>query len=52
MAAVQAFLHARDCLGEPLSQRQLSAAFGLSRPKVAELVGPLNGTAPTDLDLN
>lgn len=42
-AAVQAFLHARDCLGEPLSQRQLSAAFGLSRPKVAELVGMLNG---------
>jgi hypothetical protein len=39
IAAVQAFLHARDCLGEPLSQRQLSAAFGLSRPKVAELVG-------------
>lgn len=52
IAAVQAFLHARDCLGEPLSQRQLSAAFGLSRPKVAELVGTPNGHASTDPDLN
>lgn len=40
IAAVQAFLHARDCLGEPLSQRQLSASFGLSRARVAELVAP------------
>jgi hypothetical protein len=39
-AAVQAFLHARDCLSEPLSQRQLSDQFGISRPKVAELVKP------------
>jgi hypothetical protein len=52
IAAVQAFLHARDCLSKPLSQRQLSAAFGLTRPKVAELVGPLNGHAPADPDLN
>jgi len=39
-AAVQAFLHARDCLGEAISQRQLSEAFGISRSKVAELVKP------------
>jgi hypothetical protein len=38
---VQAFLHARDCVEAPLSQRHLAAAFGVSRPKVAELVGPL-----------
>jgi hypothetical protein len=40
-AVVQAFLHARDCAEEPLSQRHLATAFGLSRPKVAELVSPL-----------
>ena len=40
-AVVQAFLHARDCAEKPLSQRHLAAAFGVSRPKVAELVGPL-----------
>jgi hypothetical protein len=40
-AVVQAFLHARDCVETPLSQRHLAAAFGVSRPKVAELVGPL-----------
>lgn len=40
-AVVQAFLHARDCVQTPLSQRQLAAAFGVSRPKVAELVSPL-----------
>ena len=54
-SAIQAWLHARDCEGEPLSQRQLSAAFGISRPRVAELVAPLppatpqpslNGSAP------
>ena len=45
-SAVQAFLHARDCLGRPLSQRQLSAAFGVSRPRVAELVGPHLPEAP------
>jgi hypothetical protein len=42
-AAVQAFLHARECLSDALSQRQLAASFGLSRQRVAELVGPLNG---------
>ena len=40
-AVVQAFLHARDCAESPLSQRHLAVAFGLSRPKVAELVSPL-----------
>jgi hypothetical protein len=40
-AVVQAFLHARDCAEAPLSQRHLATAFGLSRPKVAELVSPL-----------
>ena len=40
-AVVQAFLHARDCAQTPLSQRHLAAAFGVSRSKVAELVGPL-----------
>jgi hypothetical protein len=43
-AIVTAYLHARDCLGEPVSQRQLSATFGVPRPKVATLVGNLNGT--------
>lgn len=54
-ALVQAHLHARDCLGSPLSQRTLSTSFGVSRPRVAELVGgrapepsqaALNGSAP------
>jgi len=41
-------LHGRDCLGEAPSQRYLAATFGLSRPKVAQLVGPLNGQHPPD----
>ena len=45
-----AYLHARDCLGEPVSQRQLSATFGVPRPKVATLVGTLNGTRPNDAE--
>lgn len=40
---VQAYLHERDCLGQTPSQRRLSATHGLSRPKVAALVGSLNG---------
>ena len=47
-AIVAAYLHARDCLGEPVSQRQLSATFGVPRPRVATLVGALNGTRPAD----
>ncbi len=49
-AIVTAYLHARDCLGEPVSQRQLSATFGVPRPKVATLVGTLNGTRPNDAE--
>jgi hypothetical protein len=45
-AVVQAYLHERDCLDGQPSQRQLAAGFGISRPKVAELVSPLNGHAP------
>ncbi len=40
---VQAYLHARDCEGQVPSQRSLAARFGISRPKVAELVGSVNG---------
>lgn len=40
---VQDYLHGRDCLGETPSQRALAAAHNVSRPKVAALVGPLNG---------
>jgi Protein of unknown function (DUF2637) len=47
-AAVQAFLHGRDCGDKAPSQRQLAAAFGLSRAKVAELVGSVNGRHPQD----
>jgi hypothetical protein len=43
---VRAYLHGRDCLGEQPSQRHLAATFGLSRPKVAELVAPHNGHMP------
>lgn len=42
-AVVTAFLHGRDCVGYAPSQRHLSSAFNVSRPRVAELVGPLNG---------
>jgi len=45
-AVVLAYLHGRDCLGEPPSQRQLAAVWNVSWPKVAELVGSLNGQHP------
>ena len=45
---VSAYLHERDCLGETPSQRRLAATYGVSRPKVAQLVGPLNGQHPHD----
>jgi Protein of unknown function (DUF2637) len=48
-AVVAAYLHGRDCLGESLSQRQLSAAFGVPRAKVAALVGNLNGQQPPEV---
>lgn len=41
---VNDYLHTRDCLGGTPSQRELAKRFDLSRPKVASLVGPLNGT--------
>ena len=47
-AVIRAFPHGRDCAGHPPSQRQLSAAFGVSRSKVAALVGSLNGQQPQD----
>lgn len=45
---IRAYLHGRDCLGQPPSQRRLATAYGLSRPKVADLVGSLNGQHPAD----
>lgn len=42
-AVVRAYLHIRDCLGQQPSQRKLAETFDMSRPKVAALVGPLNG---------
>lgn len=45
-AAVQAYHHTRDCLLEPVSQRQFAAAFGVSRTRMADLVGSLNGSGP------
>jgi hypothetical protein len=44
---IGAYLHGRDCLGEAPSQRSLAATFNMSRPKVAALVGPLNGHGGT-----
>jgi hypothetical protein len=47
-AVVTAYLHARDCDGTTLSQRQLAADWGLPRAKVAALVGNVNGQHPPD----
>jgi uncharacterized protein DUF2637 len=44
-AVVSAYLHGRDCDSETPSQRQLAAQFGVSRARVATLIGPLNGSA-------
>jgi hypothetical protein len=57
-----AFLHSRDCLEDPLSQRRLAASFGVDRKRVAQLVAdvaqpskngqsiafPLNGSDPVE----
>ena len=43
-----AWLHGRDCLGDPPSQRHLAGSFGLSRARVAALVGNLNGQHPPE----
>jgi hypothetical protein len=45
-SVVQAFLHHRDCLDAPLSQRQLSATFDLPRTVVRKLVGSLGAEPP------
>jgi len=47
-AVISAYLHARDCVGDTPSQRQLAAQFGVSRARVAALVSPLNGTPDLD----
>ena len=47
-AVVQAFLHGRDCLDRPPSQRHLASQFGVPRTKVAALVSSLNGQHPQD----
>jgi hypothetical protein len=44
--ATNAYLHARDCIGVPISQREIARVSGLHRTKVAALVGPLNGQHP------
>lgn len=47
-AIVNAWLHERDCMdGKPV-QRQMAAAFGVHRTRVAALVGSLNGQHPQD----
>ena len=43
-AIISAYLHARGCVGDAPSQRQLAAQFGVRRARVAALVGPLSGT--------
>ncbi len=47
-AVVTAYLHGRDCLDAAPSQRQLAAAFGQPRARVAALVGSLNGQHPPE----
>jgi hypothetical protein len=47
-AVANAYLHSRDCLGETPSQRQMAAAFGMPRARVAALVGNLNGQHPRE----
>lgn len=46
-AVQQAYLHARDCEGETLSQRQLATAFGVDRKKVAALLADLDPVEPS-----
>lgn len=50
-AVISAYLHGRDCDGDAPSQRQLAAQFGVSRARVATLIGPLNGTRDPDDEL-
>lgn len=50
-AIVAAWLHTRDCLAERPVQRQFADRFGVPRTKVAALVGSLNGTHPTEPEI-
>ena len=43
---VRMFLHERDCLHQVPSQRRPAATYGISRPRVAELVNGANGQHP------
>jgi hypothetical protein len=45
-AAVAAFLHARDCLAEPMSFRRVADAFGIHRDKVAAMVKAVDEPEP------
>jgi hypothetical protein len=47
-AAVNAFLHARDCLGEETSQRRVAAAFKVDRKKLAAWLGEVAQPDSTD----
>lgn len=47
-AVLTAYLHGRDCLEEPPSQRHLASQFGMPRTRVAALVGSANGQHPQD----
>ncbi len=47
-AVLTAYLHGRDCLDEPPSQRHLASQFGVPRTKVAALVSSVNGHHPQD----
>jgi hypothetical protein len=49
-AVIQAFLHARDCMGDAPSQRQLAKQFEISRSRVAELVAPYLREGDEDAD--
>lgn len=45
-AALQAFAHFRDCLGEPVTKTQLGARFDLSRKQVDALLPPVPKNPP------
>ncbi|TDC58594.1 DUF2637 domain-containing protein [Actinomadura sp. KC345] len=47
-AALNAFVHARDCVGEAMSQRQVADRFGLDRKRVGILVRAHDEPASAD----
>jgi hypothetical protein len=49
-AIVNAWNHQRDCLGERVTQRPFAEAWGISRPKLAQLVGASNGNHPPEAE--